>query len=551
MSSSLYQKYRPQTFSEVSGQLITIRTLTNAIKNNHIGHAYLFTGPRGTGKTTLARIFAKTINCLTPRLIKKGNFVIEPCNQCENCNLIQDEKALDLVEIDAASHTGVDNIRALKKTVVLPPQGLKNKIYIIDEVHMLSMGAFNALLKTLEEPPAHAIFILATTELHKVPDTIVSRCQRFNITPLTQKQIIQRLSQIAKKENVVIDQEAIETIALEAEGGMRDAESMLTQVMALEDKHISALEVQQILGFSSKKRVVDFIKLILTDKISRALEEVTRLQSEGISLKNFNKNILDHLRNLMIIKSVNEAEQKNILSLSEEKLIEFRKNVNQVPLEKILSLIDVFEKSLEKFKQTTFPQLPLELAVAELYTKSSPSLSSQKNIQSPESTHQDNNENIVKKNKTQPKNKYSKKPLVNKKPPTISNSTTQSTATKKTVTSSNIDLGKIMEKWSNVLEAIKPFNHSIHAFLKNCTPCGLKEDTLFIKTKYDFYKDKLSETENKLTLQKVIAKIFGVSLKVSFLTETESKAMNFDTPTQKDTNILHQAMQVMGGQIVN
>ena len=551
MSSSLYQKYRPQTFSEVSGQLITIRTLTNAIKNNHIGHAYLFTGPRGTGKTTLARIFAKTINCLTPRLIKKGNFVIEPCNQCENCNLIQDEKALDLVEIDAASHTGVDNIRALKKTVVLPPQGLKNKIYIIDEVHMLSMGAFNALLKTLEEPPAHAIFILATTELHKVPDTIVSRCQRFNITPLTQKQIIQRLSQIAKKENVVIDQEAIETIALEAEGGMRDAESMLTQVMALEDKHISALEVQQILGFSSKKRVVDFIKLILTDKISRALEEVTRLQSEGISLKNFNKNILDHLRNLMIIKSVNEAEQKNILSLSEEKLIEFRKNVNQVPLEKILSLIDVFEKSLEKFKQTTFPQLPLELAVAELYTKSSPSLSSQKNIQSPESTHQDNNENIVKKNKTQPKNKYSKKPLVNKKPPTISNSTTQSTATKKTVTSSNIDLGKIMEKWSNVLEAIKPFNHSIHAFLKNCTPCGLKEDTLFIKTKYDFYKDKLSEAENKLTLQKVIAKIFGVSLKVSFLTETESKAMNFDTPTQKDTNILHQAMQVMGGQIVN
>ena len=551
MSSSLYQKYRPQTFSEVSGQLITIRTLTNAIKNNHIGHAYLFTGPRGTGKTTLARIFAKTINCLTPRLIKKENFVIEPCNQCENCNLIQDEKALDLVEIDAASHTGVDNIRALKKTVVLPPQGLKNKIYIIDEVHMLSMGAFNALLKTLEEPPAHAIFILATTELHKVPDTIVSRCQRFNITPLTQKQIIQRLSQIAKKENVVIDREAIETIALEAEGGMRDAESMLTQVMALEDKHISALEVQQILGFSSKKRVVDFIKLILTDKISRALEEVTRLQSEGISLKNFNKNILDHLRNLMIIKSVNEAEQKNILSLSEEKLIEFRKNVNQVPLEKILSLIDVFEKSLEKFKQTTFPQLPLELAVAELYTKSSPSLSSQKNIQPPESTHQDNNENIVKKNKTQPKNKYSKKPLVNKKPSTISNSTTQSTATKKTVTSSNIDLGKIMEKWSNVLEAIKPFNHSIHAFLKNCTPCGLKEDTLFIKTKYDFYKDKLSEAENKLTLQKVIAKIFGVSLKISFLTETESKDMNFDAPTQKDTNILHQAMQVMGGQIVN
>src|SRR3989339_1165522 len=212
MSTTLYRKYRPATFSEVIGQKHVVKTLQNAIKSGRIGQAYLFAGPRGTGKTSIARIFAKTINCAH---LKSG----EPCLKCDSCKTILDGRALDIIEIDAASHTGVDNIRELKETVQLPPSALKYKIYIIDEVHMLSGGAFNALLKTLEEPPEHVIFILATTEVHKIPETILSRVQRFNFTRLTVEEITSRLEDLAKLEKVKVDREAREIIATSSEGG--------------------------------------------------------------------------------------------------------------------------------------------------------------------------------------------------------------------------------------------------------------------------------------------------------------------------------------------
>ena len=254
MSTTLYRKYRPATFSEVIGQKHVVRTLQNAIKSDRIGQAYLFAGPRGTGKTSVARIFARTINCAdlvgeeraaTKSSIRRSDAKAdqsnknEPCLKCDSCKTILDGRALDIIEIDAASHTGVDNIRELRETVKLPPSALKYKVYIIDEVHMLSGGAFNALLKTLEEPPAHVIFILATTEVHKIPETILSRVQRFDFTRLTIEEIIKRLEEIAKLEKVKVDREALEIIATYSEGGMRNAESVLGQVIALEDKKIT------------------------------------------------------------------------------------------------------------------------------------------------------------------------------------------------------------------------------------------------------------------------------------------------------------------------
>ena len=250
MSGTFYRTYRPQLFNELVGQDLIRLTLQQSIKDGRPAHAYLFTGPRGTGKTTTARILAKAVNCVTPLSKRKD---AEPCNQCSNCGAINDNQTLDIVEIDAASYTGVDNIRQLTENVSLAPAKLKYKVFIIDEVHMLSKGAFNALLKTLEEPPGHAIFILATTEQHKVPATITSRCQRFSFYLLTIPDIIKKLKTIAKKEKLIIGEDSLQLIAEAARGGMRDAESLLAQIATLAGSKINLAETVNILGISQKE----------------------------------------------------------------------------------------------------------------------------------------------------------------------------------------------------------------------------------------------------------------------------------------------------------
>jgi len=557
--STLYRKYRPKTFSEISGQAHVIRTLTNSIKNDRIGHAYLLTGPRGTGKTTIARVFAKTINCLDPQALKeKSNIVgIEPCNKCVSCKLVLNNKAIDLVEIDAASHTGVDNIRQLRESIPLPPSALKYKIYIIDEVHMLSIGAFNALLKTLEEPPAHAIFVLATTELHKVPETIISRCQRFDITRLTQAQITERLQQIAKSEKVKIEDEALETIALEAEGGMRDAESLLGQIIALEDQSITAKEVHEILGTSSKKLVIEFAKSLIDNDNASCMSQIDNMQNEGVNLKNFNKLLLLFLRSLLLVKTNPGQEEKVTSSFSKDQFDIADSLAKKIAIVEIVQLIELFQRSIERFKETTIPQLPLEMATIEYYlSKNSESPDSQKVANAVATTipRQDKPSRIepapIPKtgqvaDPTQETAQF-EQPKVEKIKETNPEKETRIKNVK------NVHLETVLEKWSDVLEQVKPHNHSIHAFLKNCTPCGSEDGIIYIKTRYDFYKDKLSEMNNLLTLQRVIATIFDAALKVKFVTENECKNMNFASgdARSKKRNILHDAMQVLGGRIV-
>ncbi len=546
--ATLYRKYRPTKFFETTGQRHVVRTLSNSIKNGRTGHAFLLTGPRGIGKTTLARIFSKTVNCLDLQKSEEEGIAVEPCNKCENCIKIMENRAIDLIEIDAASHTGVDNIRQLKEGINLPPIGLKYKIYIIDEVHMLSIGAFNALLKTLEEPPVHAIFILATTELHKVPETIISRCQRFDLHRLTQNQIIERLKQISKKEEVEIEDEALENIALESEGGMRDAESLLGQIISSEDKKITAQEVSQILGTSSRKNVLDFLKVIIKNNPKSAIELVNDLQNEGFNLRNFNKQFLALLRSCLIAKINPESFSKIITNLTDEQSKLIKSVSKETELYSLLKLTELFQKSLLKFKETSIPQLPLEMAIIEYHLLNTAPVE------------------IIKETKAQPIQNSSSKNLSAPEPSKIVSQKTEKISEKEETTEEKEEdssgasakkikttIDDIIEKWSDLIETVKPANHSIHAFLKNCVPAGISNNKLYIKTKYDFYKDKLNEPANKLTVQEALAKITEEKIQILVITEKESQGIKFEEKKEGtgEKNVLHDAMQIIGGKLVS
>jgi DNA polymerase-3 subunit gamma/tau len=350
----LARKFRPQTFDEIVGQQHVTRTLTNAITSDRVAHAYLFTGTRGVGKTTAARVLAKALNCVngpTPT----------PCNECVNCKAITRGNCVDVFEIDGASNTGVDDVRELRENVRFMPQTSKYKIYIVDEVHMLSTSAFNALLKTLEEPPDHVVFIFATTESHKIPNTVLSRCQQYDFKMIPQRMIFDHIKVIVEKENVNLDDSALRLIARKADGSMRDAMSNLDQVLSFGGEKITAEDLLEVLGVVDRQVLMDLSKAIISGGAEGALEVLQRLQGTTWDVKQFYGDLLEHFRNLIVTKVSENPE--NMIDTTVEEIDELKSQVTPASLETFQRLFDILVENEDLVIRSGNPRLVLEMTL--------------------------------------------------------------------------------------------------------------------------------------------------------------------------------------------
>lgn len=470
---SLYRKYRPQNFREILAQDITKKTLQNAVRQNRIVHAYLFAGPRGTGKTTTARVLAKAINCLNS---KDG----EPCGKCEICQDFAKNRTLDLIEIDAASNRGIDEVRDLVEKIKFAPTRTKYKVFVIDEVHMLTKEAFNALLKTLEEPPAHAVFVLCTTEIHRVPATILSRCQRYDFRRIPATDLVKRLQDIAKKEKIKIETEAIRLIAEAADGSFRDAEGLLDQIVSYIGKEIKIDDIKSILGIIDSKVARDFVDLIHQKDARQALILINELQDEGYDLVQFCKNLVEYLRKVLIVK-MQGISQDDWLE-APEVLEKAAKNLRRG---EILQYIKAFLEAGREIKNSTLPQLPLELAVVDLVGDE------------------------LREMKGEDKDRI----RMDKDKKRINEEDKDKIGTKQEKSQGKVlEMEGLLKVWPKILAEVKKENHSLVALLENSIPQRIKQGKLIIATNFDFYKDKILESKNREKICKALKKITNCNL---------------------------------------
>lgn len=526
--STLYRNYRPEKFKDILGQNHLKTTLQHEIATDSLSHAYIFSGPRAVGKTTMARILAKAVNCETR---KKGNF--EPCGKCQACLSIKAGKDMEVVEIDAASNTGVDNVRDnIIAFARISPSHRNYKVFIIDEVHMLSISAFNALLKIIEEPPKYVIFILCTTELHKVPGTIISRCQRFDFKKIISSDIIKKLQMIVNNEKVSVDSEVLLAVAKESGGHLRDAESLLGQILALGEQNISLETAELILPRSRSMEALDFLASLTKKESGKALEIINQLIDEGVDIKSFIDELIIVIRKLLLNFAQSGLAEKLGLDYGQDielRLIELQKNTN---LETVLQILTRILKANSE-KNQLLNQLPLEIAVFDLC------LSHDSNFKSIQIANNEKNKvtkiketNDIKENKA-PEEKNIQASVL------------------------NISCQKVQELWPEFLIKIKKHNHSLSFILQNCQPGNLENGSLNLEFKYRFHHDRAQEAAIKPMIEETLTEVFSSPVKIkAILNESmeliEKKIIKQEIKEdEKKTDGLDNILKTFGGQIAS
>ncbi len=560
----LYRKYRPQSFKEVVGQNYIKITLENELKSGRTAHAYLFCGPRAVGKTTMARLLAKSVNCE-----KRKEGESEPCNKCPSCLAIMAGNSLDMIEIDAASHTGVENVREniIANAQVGAGSG-KYKVFIIDEVHMLSTSAFNALLKTLEEPPKKTIFILATTEIHKLPATILSRCQRFDFRRIDLSDIVERLGWISGQEGYKIEKEVLDRIAYLSEGYQRDAESLLSQVLSVADNKgkIKKEDAELVLPRSNLRRVFEFIRLMIAKDVSNSIELIGELSEQGIDLGQFTQECLELLRKMILAKASALDSQGGKLgdfsveldSKGQQEMIDLLAGVE---IGELVRMVEILLEKRYTFKDVSIVQLPLELSVIEFsglktckvleIEKKASDIPKKKIAKKKEEKELESSpEPVFEQDPESEDTDDFQKPVIDKKSIDYIKIDKPSAQKQEDVMGPGdgrtIVLDEIVSNWAQLMKLISERNHSLTYVLGVSRPLEITgQNVLKLGVKYKYLKDRIENVQNKLALEKCLLELLGTRVYV----EASVSDVEIENPIESES-FVDDVLQTFGGKVV-